>query len=259
MRGRLVEVMTLDSFEFLVMFYGTVAGLATLLGIILMRSKQEWAIKRSQYVNSFAAGLILALVFFHLLPEASELSETLAFPTIFLGFFGFYVLENFIVIHSGSELHFHESDPCLQHVPEINGMMAFSGLALHSLIDGVIIGVGFELGTEIGILAALAVIAHEVPEGVTSFALINETLPEKSLILSLIVAFATPLGALVSLIFIHSLTDNFIGILLALAAGTFIYVSASDLIPQTHGRQNLKTMVSFLLGAFVIILISMIP
>ncbi|MHA1993362.1 MAG: ZIP family metal transporter [Candidatus Hodarchaeales archaeon] len=247
------------AFEITVMFYGTVAGLATLSGIILMRSKQEWAIKRSQYVNSFAAGLILALVFFHLLPEASELSEALAFPTIFLGFFGFYLLENFIVIHSGSELHFHESDPCLQHTSEINGVMAFSGLALHSLIDGVIIGVGFELGTEIGVLAALAVIAHEVPEGVTSFALINETLPEKSFILSVLVAIATPIGALVSLVFVHSLTDNFIGILLALAAGTFIYVSASDLIPQTHGSQNLKTMVSFLLGAFVIILISFIP
>ncbi|MHA2389306.1 MAG: ZIP family metal transporter, partial [Candidatus Hodarchaeales archaeon] len=72
-------------------------------------------------------------------------------------------------------------------------------------------------------------------------------------------AIATPIGALVSLVFVHSLTDNFIGILLALAAGTFIYVSASDLIPQTHGSQNLKTMVSFLLGAFVIILISFIP
>jgi zinc and cadmium transporter len=248
----------LVDFEITVLFFGTVAGLATISGIVLMRSKQKWAIDRSQYVNSFAAGLILALVFFHLMPEASELSE-IAFPVMFLGFFSFYLLENFIVIHSGSELHFHESDPCLQHASETNGVMAFTGLSLHSLIDGVIIGVGFELGTEIGILAALAVIAHEVPEGVTSFALINETLPDKSLLLSVIVAIATPIGALISLIFVRSLTDNMIGILLALAAGTFIYVSASDLIPQTHGTQNLKTMLSFLLGAAVIVLISFLP
>ena len=247
----------MSDFEITVLFFGTLAGLATLSGIVLMRSKQKWAIDRSQYVNSFAAGLILALAFFHLIPEASELSEV-AFPVIFLGFFSFYMLENFIVIHSGSELHFHESDPCLQHTSEINGVMVFAGLSLHSLIDGVIIGVGFELGTEIGILASLAVIAHEVPEGVTSFALINETLPDKSLLLSLVVALATPIGALISLMFIQSLTDNMIGILLALAAGTFIYVSASDLIPQTHGTQNLKTMVSFLLGAVVIVLISFI-
>jgi ZIP family zinc transporter/zinc and cadmium transporter len=247
----------LTDFEITVLFFGTLAGLATLTGILLMRSRQKWAIDRSQYVNSFAAGLILALVFFHLMPEASELSS-IAFPVVFLGFFSFYLLENFIVIHSGSELHFHASDPCLQHTSETNGVMAFAGLSLHSLIDGVIIGVGFELGSEIGILAALAVIAHEVPEGVTSFALINEALPEKSFVLSLIVAIATPIGAFISLVFIQSLDDNMIGILLALAAGTFVYVSASDLIPQTHGTQNLKTMFSFLLGAVLIVLISLI-
>ena len=136
--------------------------------------------------------------------------------------------------------------------------MAFAGLSLHSLIDGVIIGVGFQLGSEIGMLAALAVIAHEVPEGVTSFALINESLPDKSLVLSLIVAIATPIGAFISLVFIQRLDDNMIGILLALAAGTFVYVSASDLIPQTHGTQNLKTMLSFLTGAFLIVIISLI-
>ena len=248
----------MSDFEITVLFFGIVAGLATLTGILLMRSKRKWAIDRSQYVNSFAAGLILALVFFHLIPEASELS-TIAFPVVFLGFFSFYLLENFIVIHSGSELHFHGSDPCMKQLSEVNGVMAFAGLSLHSLIDGIIIGVGFELSTEIGILASLAVIAHEVPEGVTSFALINETLPDKSFLLSLIVAFATPIGAIISLIFIQSLDDNTIGILLALAAGTFLYVSASDLIPQTHGTQNVKTMFSFLLGAFIILLISLIP
>ena len=97
----------MTDFEITVLFFGTLAGLATLTGILLMRSRQKWAIDRSQYVNSFAAGLILALVFFHLMPEASELSS-IAFPVVFVGFFSFYLLENFIVIHSGSELHFHE-------------------------------------------------------------------------------------------------------------------------------------------------------
>jgi zinc and cadmium transporter len=94
---------------------------------------------------------------------------------------------------------------------------------------------------------------------VTSFALINETLPDKALVFSMIVAIATPVGALFSLVFIQTIDDNTIGMLLALAAGTFIYVSASDLIPQTHGIQNLRTMFSFLLGALLIVLISFIP
>ncbi len=244
-------------FEITVLFYGSLAGIATLLGIILMRKKQEWAIKRSQYVNSFAAGLILALAFFHLIPEAAELSE-MAFPVIFIGFFLFYTMENFLVIHSGSELHFHEENPCLEHTAPVTGVMVFSGLVLHSLIDGIIIGVGFELSTELGILAAFAVISHEVPEGITSFALINETIPEKSTILSILVALATPVGSIISLLFIRSLAEPIIGILLGIAAGTFIYVAASDLIPQTHGSQNFRTLTSFAIGAIVILLITLI-
>lgn len=244
-------------FEITVLFYGCLAGIATLLGIYLMRKKQEWAIKRSHYVNSFAAGLILAIAFFHLIPEAVELSE-IAAPVIFLGFFLFYMMENFLVIHSGSEVHYHPSDPCLSHTSSVTGVMAFSGLVLHSLIDGIIIGVGFELSTELGLLAAFAVISHEVPEGITSFALINETMPEKASLLSAIVAIATPIGALFSLLFIQNLSDDIIGILLGLAAGTFIYVAASDLIPHTHGNQNFRTLISFLVGAILIILLSLV-
>jgi ZIP family zinc transporter/zinc and cadmium transporter len=244
-------------FEITVLFYGSLAGIATLLGIILMRKKQEWAIKRSQYVNSFAAGLILALAFFHLIPEATELSE-MAFPVIFIGFFLFYTMENFLVIHSGSELHFHKDSPCLEHTAPVTGVMVFSGLVLHSLIDGIIIGVGFELSIELGILAAFAVISHEVPEGITSFALINETIPEKASILSILVALATPVGSIISLLFIRSLAEPIIGMLLGLAAGTFIYVAASDLIPQTHGWQNYRTLTSFIIGAIIILLISLI-
>lgn len=244
-------------FEITVLFYGCLAGIATLLGIYLMRKKQEWAIKRSHYVNSFAAGLILAIAFFHLIPEAVELSE-IAAPVIFLGFFLFYMMENFLVIHSGSELHYHPNDPCLSHTSSVTGVMAFSGLVLHSLIDGIIIGVGFELSTELGLLAAFAVISHEVPEGITSFALINETMPEKASLLSAIVAIATPIGALFSLLFIQNLSDDIIGILLGLAAGTFIYVAASDLIPHTHGNQNFRTLISFLVGAILIILLSLV-
>lgn len=244
-------------FEITVLFYGCLAGIATLLGIYLMRKKQEWAIKRSHYVNSFAAGLILAIAFFHLIPEAVELSE-IAAPVIFVGFFLFYMMENFLVIHSGSELHYHPSDPCLSHTSSVTGVMAFSGLILHSLIDGIIIGVGFELSTELGLLAAFAVISHEVPEGITSFALINETMPERASLLSAFVAIATPIGALISLLFIQNISEDIIGILLGLAAGTFIYVAASDLIPHTHGNQNFRTLISFLVGALLIILLSLI-
>lgn len=242
-----------------IVFYSTLAGLATLTGVFLMRKYQEWALENSHYVNSFAAGLILALVFFHLMPESVELSN-LAFPAILFGFFLFYLLENFIVIHSGSEIHYCIDDEEKElglgsHVTRM-GLMAFLGLAFHSLIDGVIIGVGFEIDVTIGFLASMAVILHEVPEGITTFALINRTMSDKANILSIIVAFATPVGAIISLFFIGGLTEEIVGILLALAAGTFIYVAASDLIPETHEKTNFQNLVAFILGAIFIYVIS---
>ena len=91
-------------FQLTVLFYGSVAGLATLLGIFLMRNRQEWAIKRSQYVNSFAAGLILSLVFFHLLPEANELSDKIDITNLAEGFEDFTdtaaVIENMDLVIS---------------------------------------------------------------------------------------------------------------------------------------------------------------
>ena len=196
----------MNGLEISIFFYGLIAGLATLSGIYVMRRKQEWALQNSHYVNSFTAGLILALVFFHLMPEAIELSELASYPAIFIGFFTFYLLENFVVIHSGSEIHYcldeDEDESTSPHFASRLGLMAFSGLAFHSVIDGIIIGVGFEISPEIGFLAAMAVIIHEVPEGVTSFALINRTMPNQANILSIIVAIATPAGALFSIFFI---------------------------------------------------------
>ncbi len=239
-----------------IIFYGLIAGLATLSGIFVMRRKQEWALHNSHYVNSFTAGLILALVFFHLLPEAIELSALASYPAIFIGFFTFYLLENFVVIHSGSEIHYcldeDEDESTSPHLASRLGLMAFSGLAFHSLVDGIVIGVGFEISPEIGFLAAMAVILHEVPEGVTSFALINRTMPDKANVLSIVVALATPVGALISVFFIGNLSEVMIGVLLALAAGTFIYVAASDLIPETHEKNNIQNLVAFIIGAIVI-------
>ncbi|MFX0014940.1 MAG: ZIP family metal transporter [Promethearchaeota archaeon] len=244
-----------------ILFYGTLAGLATLIGIYVMEKNQDWALKNSHYINSFAAGLILSLVIFHLIPEAVELSNLASYPALFAGFFMFYLLENFIVIHSGSEIHYcldeDDQKQSNHHYASRLGLMAFSGLAFHSLIDGIIIGLGFELSAEIGFLAAIAVIMHEVPEGVTSFALINRSMPSQSKLLSVIVAVATPAGALFSLIFIGNLTEVLIGILLALAAGTFIYVAASDLIPETHSANNLQNLIAFLFGAIFIFGISL--
>jgi zinc and cadmium transporter len=230
--------------EFNIIFYSAIAGLSTLLGIALVIINEERVVRYSHYVNSFAAGLILGVAFFHLFPESLELSEN-ALLYIFLGFLVFYLLENVMVLHSGSEIHFKgKRNP--QHT---KGMVMFSGLFFHSLLDGIIIGVGFEIDPRVGLLTSLGIIMHEVPEGVTSFSLLMSSIARKTALkMSIAVALATPLGALSSLAFIGGLSESTVGLLLAMAGGSFLYIGASDLIPETHEEKGVANAGFLLLG-----------
>jgi zinc and cadmium transporter len=230
--------------EFNIILYSAIAGLSTLLGIALVIINEERVVRYSHYVNSFAAGLILGVAFFHLFPESLELSEN-ALLYIFLGFLVFYLLENVMVLHSGSEIHFKgKRNP--QHT---KGMVMFSGLFFHSLLDGIIIGVGFEIDPRVGLLTSLGIIMHEVPEGVTSFSLLMSSIARKTALkMSIAVALATPLGALISLAFIGGLSESTVGLLLAMAGGSFLYIGASDLIPETHEEKGVANAGFLFLG-----------
>ena len=230
--------------KFSIILYSTIAGLSTILGIIMVMYKEEWVFKHSHYVNSFAAGLLLGIAFFHLFPESLELSED-ALLFIFIGFLLFYLLETVLVIHSGAEIHFGE-----KHDPHhAKGMVMFSGLFLHSLLDGIIIGVGFQIDPKLGLLTSLGVILHELPEGVTSFSLLISSIKRRTALkLSIAVALATPLGAVISLTFLGGLSKAMVGLLLAMAGGSFLYVGASDLIPETHEEKGFRNAGFLLLG-----------
>ncbi len=234
--------------EFSTIFYSTIAGLSTILGIIMVILKEKWVLKHSHYVNSFAAGLILGIAFFHLFPESLELAEN-AVLFIFIGFLLFYLLENVMVLHSGSEIHFKEkSNP--QHT---KGMVMFSGLFFHSLLDGIIIGVGFEIDPKVGLLTSLGVILHELPEGVTTFSILIASIKRKTALkLSVAVALATPVGALISLAFVGGLSEGMVGLLLAMAGGSFLYIGASDLIPETHEEKGFQNAGFLLLGVLLL-------
>ena len=230
--------------QFSIIFYSIVAGLSTVLGAVLVLVKERLVLKYSHYVNSFAAGLILGIAFFHLFPESLELSDN-ALLFIFLGFLIFYLLENVMVIHSGSEIHFREK----KNPQHSKGMVMFTGLFFHSLVDGIIIGVSFEINPKLGLLTSLGVISHELPEGVTTFSLLINFIKRKTALkLSVAVALATPLGALLSLTFIGSLSEAIIGLLLAMAGGSFLYIAASDLIPETHEEKRFENAGFLLLG-----------
>jgi len=124
------------------LLYGGIAGVATLVGISLVRWQQDWAIRYSHYVNSFAAGALLTIALAHLIPESVELASN-SLLIVLASFIAFYLLESAIVFHSGSAIHFSEGCSRESHN---RGPVIFSGLFLHSLIDGFIIAIGFGCG-----------------------------------------------------------------------------------------------------------------
>lgn len=228
--------------------YSGIAGLATILGILLVLYAKEFVKKHSIYIVSFAAGVLITFSFTHLIPESLELYSNSLIIVLF-GFLFFYLIEHFIMRHS-----FHESYQ-REHAA---GKIAVIGLGIHSLIDGIVIGAGFGVSQEFGLITTLAVVAHEFPEGITSMAVLLHSNIKKSLSLfySFLVAIATPVGAILTLLFFKNISDNVLGILLALAAGSFLYVGASDLVPETHEEYDRKNALFLILGVIFVIVIS---
>jgi len=198
------------------------AGITTIIGVFLVRWNEKFTKKYSILFISFAVGTLLGASFFELIPESLELLDN-ALIFILAGFIFFYLLENLIVVHICKE------GDCTKHRI---GTMAIIGIGFHSLIDGIVIAVA------LGIIAAIAVIAHEFPEGIITYATLIHSgyQKKKSIIFSIFVAIATPIGAIISLPFIKNVTEPILGGLLAVAAGSFLYIASSDLIPETHEK-----------------------
>lgn len=221
------------------------AAAATLVGVYMVYFFSSWAKKNAVFFISFAAGVLLANAFFHLLPEAVNLVSS--WPFWILGMFVLlYLFEHSFIIHSCREEH------CKAHTL---GFMGLFGICFHSLIDGLIIGIAFKSGFFMGALISLAIIFHKVAEGVCVYSLLvgDEFSRSKSLIYSWFVALAAPLGALAAYFGLKGISDSFQGGLLAAAAGVFIYIGASDLLPETHKKSNLWNAIFFLAGIVFIL------
>lgn len=230
-----------------ILIYSSLAGLATIIGILMVNYMEKTARKYSHIFISFAAGVLMAAAFLHLIPESMELNPNGLALTL-LGFLIFYLLEHFIVLHC-----YHEADYKSKALSRITVL----GIGLHSLIDGIAIGIGFEISQSIGLITTVAVILHELPEGITTLSILFHTGIEKTkaLIYSFAVALATPIGAILTYFFINRVSESFLGSLLALAAGSFVYIAASDLVPETHEKFSKFNAFILLLGVVFVFLV----
>ena len=234
------------------MAYSFMAAGAMLLGAIIVLRFHKWAHKNSLLLISFAAGIMLAIAFAHLIPESFEMGGHSVALYILLGFLIMFFLQFVLMFHPCHD------DNCDTH--RTLGPAAIAGLSLHSLVDGLILAVGFGAGTELGVLTTIAVILHKIPDGITvSGILVHDgAAPKKILTLSFLTCLWTPIGTLLGFILFKDISESSIGALLGVTAGTFIFLAASDLIPETHRSKDRLAPFMLFAGVAVMLLLGLV-
>jgi ZIP family zinc transporter/zinc and cadmium transporter len=165
------------------------------------------------------------------------------------GFVAFLILETFLVVHSGAEVHYPDRRGAAK------GYVFFWGLFLHSLLDGLIIAVGFATDYRVGLVTAFAVISHEFPEGISTFSLLLQNISgRRAMVLALMVALATPAGGLIGLALLPA-AESVMGALMGLVVGSFIYIAATDIVPEIREQKGLQNTVALAAGCLFLIVV----
>jgi ZIP family zinc transporter len=237
-------------------FIATFAG-----GLLALRFRDKLHL-----VLGFSAGAVIAVAFFDLIPEAFELAEGFREPATIalymaIGFFAYLFIDRLLFFHAsrrdpstssghgeqGSVMDMHE------HAHTHVGGLGAGGLVAHSFFDGVAVGLAFQVSVEVGALVATAVLIHKISDGISTVGVVLKGEGSHARALKwLTFAAVAPVFGILSTAAI-SIPENTLGIMLAVFAGFFIYMGASDLIPESHhAHPKLLTTVMTFLGAGVL-------
>jgi len=235
-----------------VIFFSLVGGLFSLIGGVLLLKNKKTADGLANYATPFAAGVLLAAAFTDLLPEALHDTETrpILMAAMF-GVIGFFMLERYLRFFH----HHHEHEA----KGKSSNTLIIIGDTLHNALDGIAIGAAFLISPSTGIVAAIAVAAHEIPQEIGDFGLLlrNGMAKKKIILVNVISALATTATAIITY-WLASPDSTAIPYLLAITAGFFIYIAASDIIPEIHeklakGKRDIRPWLLLFGAAFVMV------
>ncbi|MDD5317532.1 MAG: ZIP family metal transporter [Candidatus ainarchaeum sp.] len=217
-------------------------GLLALVGVLTLWMKPETFSKSLMFMVAFSAGTLLGGALFHLLGEAAATMDLdTATVLLVVGFCSFFVLERVFKWH-----HCHEGR-CDVHPFTY---LILLGDGVHNVIDGLLIAASFMVGIPFGIVTCVVVFSHEIPQELGNFAVLvyGGFDRKKALLYNLLAQLTCVIGG-VGGYFAAQAFAGISGVLLAFAAGGFIYIAASDLIPELHKEESTaKAFSSF--GAF---------
>jgi zinc and cadmium transporter len=210
-----------------------IVSLLSLIGVITLGIKDKFLNKIILLLVGLSAGALLGGALLHLIPEALEELGESTFLYVILGFILFFIIER--VLHWR---HCHQSGKCDVHTFTYMNLI---GDGIHNFIDGMIIAASYIISINLGIITTIAIITHELPQEIGDFGVLiyGGFRKTKALLFNFLSALTAVIGALVGY-FISKTAESFSIYLLPFAAGGFIYIAASDLIPELHKEADLK-------------------
>ena len=228
----------------------------------------------TQHMLSLAAGALLATAFMHLLPEAfeSQVGSHELFPTLLVGLVFFFLLDKAELWHHGHEHHHgHDHDHAHDHshdhadsqapAPSGGSWAILTGDSVHCFGDGVLIASAFVADMRLGVVAALAVLMHEVPHHMGDLAVLRQASDNRrmALVKVSLAGGLTALGGVVGFFLVAQL-EAYLPYFLAIASSSFLYVALADLIPQLQkklsARETLSQIVWLAVGMGMVTLAS---
>jgi zinc and cadmium transporter len=238
---------------FQVVLFSLLGGVISLLAAIILINNRKTADGLAKYATPFAAGVLLAAAFTDLLPEAIHESTQEPRDVLIWALFGmllFFMLERFLRFFH----HHHEHGK-----EKANSTLVVAGDTLHNALDGIAIGAAFLISPSTGIVAALAVAAHEIPQEIGDFGLLlrNGMAKKRVIIINVLSALATTATAVLTFV-IGDKSSLPVPALLAITAGFFIYIASSDIIPEIHetlkkGERDIRPWLLLFGAAFIFV------
>ena len=220
-------------------------------GAIFLYNKRLSSILE-KYSVPFAAGVLVTVSLLGLIPESEHEIGHLVYWIVLASFLGVYIFEHlFFDIHHHGDGYGHTHEIKKSSV----GFVIF-GDTIHNFIDGVAIGASFMINPNLGLITAFSTFLHEVPHEIGDFGILLKAGWNKSRILkiNIISSLMTIVGAFTVYLFSNSQSLN--GILMAISAGIFLYLGASDFLPkiQTDNKNKFKSILPLMLGSVIIML-----
>lgn len=235
-------------------FYGLIGSVFSLAGGLLLLWQETFAKRIINYLFAFGAGAFIAISFLDLLPEAVEMVDEPhpIFMAALAGFAAFFALERLMMKHmhrTGAHTHSEHG--------EALPWMTIAGDTAHNFLDGVVIAIAYVAEPALGLTTALAIAAHEVPQEIGEFAILMDQGWSKAKIIgaNVLSALSALVGIGVALLALPFFEAQ-LPMLLGIVSGIFMYIAASQLIPEIHHRaghaQAYRILAAFMVGVLTI-------